>query len=104
MKKHHIILTSTANRLCMMLLPWRKDENLRLPMRLFNSFDIFQQEVSELKAGLQICKDYPNNLLLISKENFGQHLKQLEQALTQLPKTSLINALEKIFCKTESKY
>src|SRR5688572_21391744 len=43
---YHILLTPKASRLCTVVLPWGKYEYLRLPIRLCNSFDIFQEKMS----------------------------------------------------------
>ena len=102
---YHILLTPNASRLCMVVLPWGIYEYLRLPMGLCNSPDIFQKNMSELMAGLEFCRAYLDDLLIISKGDFEQHLKQLEQALTQLSEAGLkINASKSHFCQTELEY
>lgn len=74
-------------------------------MGLCNSPDIFQEKMSELMAGLEFARAYLDDLLIISKGNFDQHLEQLEQALTQLSEASLkINASKSSFCQAELKY
>jgi hypothetical protein len=49
---YHILLTPWLSSLCTIVLPWGKYEYLHLPMGLFISPDIFQENVSSLMAGL----------------------------------------------------
>ena len=81
---YHILLTPNASRLCTVVLPWGKYEYLRLPMGLCNSPSIFQEKMSELMVGLEFVRAYHDDLLLITKGDFNEHLIQLEQALTRL--------------------
>ena len=102
---YHILLTPNASRLCTVVLPWGKYEYLRLPMGLCNSPNIFQEKMSELMVGLEFARAYLNDLLLITKGDFDEHLVQLEQALTRLPEAGLkINASKSSFCQTEHEY
>ena len=90
---YHILLTPKASRLYTVVLPWDKYVYLRFPMGLYNSPDIFQEKVSELMMGLEFARAYLDDLLLITKGDFNEHLVQLEQALTRLSEAGLkINA------------
>src|SRR5687768_8029384 len=72
-------------------------------MRLCNSPVIFQEKMSGLMTGLDFARAYCDNLLLITKGNFNEHVVQLEQALMQLSEARLkINASK--FCQTELEY
>src|SRR5688572_13986952 len=102
---YHLLLTPNASRLCTVVLPWGKYEYLRLPMGLCNSPDIFQEKMGELMAGLDFARAYLDDLLIISKGDFNQHLDQLEVTLTRLSEAGLrINASKCSFCKTELEY
>jgi len=102
---YHILLTPNASRLCTVVLPWGKYEYLRLPMGLCNSPDIFQEKMSELMAGLEFARAYLDDLLIISKQDFDEHLEQLELAFTRLSEAGFkINAPKSSFCKTELEY
>jgi hypothetical protein len=63
---YHIELTPNSSRMCTIVLPWGKYEYLRLPMGLCNSPDIFQEKISELMAGLEFCRAYIDDLLIVS--------------------------------------
>ena len=102
---YHLLFTPNASRPCTVVLPWGKYEYLRLPMGLCNSPDIFQEKMSELMQGLEFCRAYLDDLLIISKGNLEEHLEQLEKAFTRLSEAGLkVNALKYSFCKTELEY
>ena len=102
---YHLLLTPNASRLCTVVLPWGKYEYLRLPMGLCNSPDIFQEKMGELMAGLDFARAYLDDLLIISRGDFDEHLEQLEQALTRLAEAGLkINASKGSLCRAELKY
>src|SRR6185369_12661947 len=82
-----------------------KYEYLRLPMGLCNSPDIFQEKMGELMSGLDFARAYLDDLLIISKGSFEEHLDQLEQALTRLAEAGLkINASKSSLCRAELEY
>src|SRR5687768_11549130 len=55
--------------------------------------------------GLKFTRAYLDNLLLITKGNFDEHLNQVEQALTRLSEAGLkITASKSAFCQTELEY
>jgi hypothetical protein len=55
--------------------PGGKYEYLRLPMRLYNSPDIFQEKMSELMFGLEFARPCLDDLLVVLKDTFESHLK-----------------------------
>ena len=56
-------------------------------------------------AGLDFARAYLDNLLIISKGGFEEHLEQLEAALTRLSEAGLkINASKSSLCKAELEY
>src|SRR5687768_13985202 len=102
---YHLSLTPNVSWLCTVVLPWGKYEYLRLPMGLCNSPDIFQEKMSELMIGLEFARAYFNNLLIISKTDFNEHLEHLEVALNRFSEADLkINASKCSFCKAELEY
>ena len=102
---YHLILTPNSSRLCTIVLPWGKYEYLRLPMGLCNSPDIFQEKVNELIDGLEFARAYIDDLLVISKQSFEEHLEYLEQVFTRLSEAGLkINAVKSSFSTTQLEY
>ena len=56
-------------------------------------------------AGLKLCRTYTDDLLIISRGNFDQHLEHLEQVLTWLVEAGLkIIATKSLFCRSKLKY
>jgi hypothetical protein len=81
---YHIELNPHAKQLCKILLPWGKYEYQCLPMGLCNSPDIFQEKMSCLKANLEYVRAYIDDLLIITKGNYLEHLQKLATVLTRL--------------------
>ena len=76
-----------------------------MPMGLCNSPDIFQEKMSNLIVGLEFARAYLDNLLIISKIDFDEHLRHLDIALDRLSGARLrVNASKCAFCKTELEY
>ena len=102
---YHIELTPNSKRLCTIVLPWGKYEYQRLPMGLCNSPDIFQEKMSSLMAGLEFVRAYIDDLLIISKTTWDDHLTKLETVLKRLKKAGLkVNAKKSFFGKQELEY
>ena len=102
---YHIELTPNASRLCTVVLPWGKYEYLRLPMGLCNSPDIFQEKMSDLMQGLEFARAYLDDLLVISKNSFEEHLAHLEKVFTRLQEAGLkVNVTKSHFCTDELEY
>ena len=102
---YHIRLSPASSKLCTVIFPWGKYEYLRLPMGLTNSPDIFQEKMSELVQDLEFARAYLDDLLVISKDSFEEHLKFLEQALTRLSEAGLkVNISKSTFCKHDLEY
>ena len=74
-------------------------------MGLCNSPNIFQEKMGELMAGLDFARAYLDDLLILSRGSFDEHLDQLEQALTRLAEAGLkINASKSSLCREELEY
>jgi len=71
---YHIELTPNSSALCTIILPWGKYEYLKLPMGLANSQDIFQEKMGDLFANLENIQAYIDNLLVLTKGNWEDHL------------------------------
>ena len=86
---YHIRLDADARKLCTIILPWGKYEYQRLPMGVASSADIFQEKMSELMHGLEFVRAYTDDLLVLTKNSFDDHLDKLELALTRLGEAGL---------------
>lgn len=102
---YHIELHPFSSQLCTFVLPWGKYEYTRLPMGLCNSPDIFQEKMSELMAGLEFVKVYIDDLLVLTKGDFEDHLVCLGRVLDRIAQAGLkVNATKSFFARGELEY
>jgi hypothetical protein len=102
---YHIELTPNSKALCTIVLPWGKYEYQRLPMGLVNSSDIFQEEMSGLMADLEYVRTYIDDLLVLTRGSFEDHLQKLDVVLQRLKKAGLqVNAKKSFFARHELEY
>ena len=86
---YHIRLDPESRKLCILIFPWGNYEMQCLPMGLCNSPDIFQEKMSELMEGLEYVCTYIDDLLIISKDLFEDHLSKVGAILERLRKAGL---------------
>ena len=86
-------------------MPWGKYEYQRLPMGLCNSPDIFQEYMGELLGDLEHVRAYIDDLLIISKGTYEDHLQKLDEVFERLQKAGVkVNAVKSAFGKTKLEY
>ena len=66
-------------------------------MGIFNSQEIFQEKINEMFCGFEFIRTYINYLLIITKGDWSDHLKKLEQVLKSLKDNGLKCNIEKSF-------
>ena len=67
--------------------------------------DIFQDKMSALVAHLEFARVYIDDLLVLSKETFKDHLEKLDKVLHLIEKAGLkCNADKCTFCATQVEY
>ncbi len=102
---YHIELSPNSKRLCTVVTPWGKYECQRLPMGLCNSPDIFQEKMSTLMEGLEFVRTYIDDLLVLTKKTWQDHLKKLDAVLERIQNAGLkINARKSFFGRSELEY
>ena len=102
---YHIELSPDSKKLCTIVLPWGKYEYQRLPMGLCNSPDIFQEKMGNLMQDLEYVRAYIDDLLVITKGDWADHLTKLEQVLVRLQEAGLkVNAKKSFFGRAELEY
>jgi Reverse transcriptase (RNA-dependent DNA polymerase) len=102
---YHIELSPHAKQPCTIVLPWGKYEYQCLPMGLCNSPDIFQEKMSCLMANLEYLQAYIDDLLIITKGTYLEHLQKLATILTELQQAGLkVNANKPWFAQEELEY
>ena len=98
-------LDGDAQRICTIILPWGKYSYLRLPMGIAGSPDIFQEKMSGLMESLEYVRTYLDDLLVITKSSYGDHLEKLRVVLTKLQDANLkVNAAKSTFAMAEVEY
>ena len=74
-------------------------------MGLCNSPDIFQEKMSDLMCNLEFARAYLDDLLVISKGTYAEHLEHLEIGLARLSEAGLkVNVIKSSFCRPELEY
>ena len=73
-----------ANNLCTIILPWLKYRYKRLSMGVSNSLDIFQERMNRIFRGFEFIRAYIDDLLIITKSDWSDHLEKLERTLRKL--------------------
>jgi ribosome-interacting GTPase 1 len=102
---YHIELNPDSKKYCTIVMPFGKYEYQRIPMGLCNLPDIFQEKMSELMEGLDFVRTYIDDLLVITKESFDDHLEKLDLVLQRLEDTGLkVNGNKSFFACTELEY
>ena len=92
---YHIELSPESKKLCTIVLPWGKYEYQRLPMGLCNSPDIFQEKMNTLMGDLEYVRAYIDDLLILTKGTFLDHLQKLSEVFLRLQQAGLkVNAKE----------
>ena len=65
-------------------------------MGVCNSPDIFQENISELFDGFNMVRNYIDDVIVITKYNYEDHLKALDGVLQRLAEAGLKVNAEKI--------
>jgi hypothetical protein len=78
---YHIKLDPDAQNYCTIITQWGCLSYLRMPMGVSSSADIFQERMSELMRGLDFVRCYIDDVLMVSKNSFLDHLFKLDEVL-----------------------
>ena len=102
---YHIELSPASKELCTLVFPFGKFEMQRLPMGLCNSPDIFQEKMANLMDGLDFVRTYIDDLLVLTKGSFEDHLEKLDLVFERLKRAGLkVNAKKSFFARAELEY
>jgi hypothetical protein len=100
-----IRLDPDAQKLRTIVTHFGKYQQLRLPMGISFSPDIFQEKVSALIQHLNFVRTYLYDLLVILCSTFEDHLEKMECVLKMLSDKGLrVNAENFTFCADEIEY
>ena len=84
-----IRIIEKASNPCKIILTRGKYRYKHLPMWVSNSPDIFQEKMNEIFSGFEFIQAYINDLLIITKGDWFDHLDKLELTHKILKKTGL---------------
>ena len=100
-----IRLDPDAQKICTIVLPWGKYSYQRLPMGISGSPDFFQEKMTNLMRALEYVRTYIDDLLIITKDTYDDHLNKVEEVLRRLQKAGLrINVNKSSFALHEIEY
>ena len=87
------------------ILPFGKYQYAKLPMGLSISADIFQQEMSKLFADMEHVLVYIDEILVVTKSTFKDHMDKLQAVLAWLQSRGMqLNAAKSFFAATKLDY
>ena len=102
---YHIRLSENVSNLCTIILPWGKYCYKHLPMGVSNSPDIFKQVMNDLFCGFKFICTYIDEILVLTKVDWTDHVQNLELTLNKLKGELLKCNIEKsFFGQTEMEY
>ena len=102
---YHVRLDPDSRKLCAIILPWGKFEHQRLPQGICNGPDIFQEKMMELFDGMEFVRAYIDDLLILTKGSYEEHLEKLEAVLMRIQEAGLkVNATKSFFARGELEY
>jgi hypothetical protein len=79
---YHIELNPDSKKYCTIVMPFGKYKYQRILMGLCNLPDsLFQEKMSELMEGLDFVRTYIDDILVIYKKSFDDHLEKLDLVL-----------------------
>ena len=69
------------------ILPWGKYQYKKMPMGLSISADVFQNQMTKLFEGLDFVLVYIDDVLIVTKGDFKDHLEKVDVVLTRMKKS-----------------
>ena len=102
---YHVRLDPDSRKLCTIILPFGKFEYQRLPQGLCNGPDVFQEKMMELFDGIEYVRAYIDDLLVLTKSDYKDHLEKLRIVLQRLREAGLkVNVTKSYFARGELEY
>ena len=94
---YHINISNLASNLCTIILPWEKYQYKRLPMKVSNSLVIFQEKINKMFRGFEFIQAYIDEMLIITKGDWSDHLENLELTLQKIEDNRLKCNIKNLF-------
>jgi hypothetical protein len=102
---YNIRLSDDAKKICTITTPFGKYEYNRLPMGVSIAPDIFQDRICQLFEDLESVRKFIDDLLVVTKGSYEEHLAELDEVFTRLSKAGLKCKIDKCyFCQPEIEY
>ena len=89
MRYYSLQLAQAVKKYCVIKLPWGKYYYKVLPMELIISTDVFQEELGNLFLDCKFLLVHINDLLVLTKGTFKDHLEKVDIAFTKLQGTGM---------------
>ena len=86
---YHIRLSTEASHMCTIITEFGKYRYKRLPMGVTCSPDIFQSKIYDLLGDIEGLKAYIDDILIVDKGTFKEHLDKLEEIFRRCQKINL---------------
>jgi len=102
---YHLELSPETMEICTVVFPFGKFRYSRLPMGASAAPDVFQARMGMLFQELEYVRVYIDDLLVITGDDFDDHLQKLGIVLQRLSDKGLqVNAAKSNFCALEVDY
>ena len=102
---YHLSLDRESSEMCTIVTEFGKFRYKRLPMGVSCAPDIFQSKMNGLLGDIEGVRAYLDDILILSKSNYTDHLVQVEQVFDRMQKAGLkINAGKSHFGINEVEY
>jgi len=92
---YHIRLSPEAQDMCTIVTEFSLFKYKRLPMGVSRSPDIFQSKIFNLIGDIEGTKAYIDDILVVKKGSFEEHLEQLDEVFRRCKKAGLKMNAEK---------
>ena len=87
------------------ILPFGKFQYKKMPMGLKISVDVFQREMTKLFSNLDVILIYIDDILVVTKGDFQDHLEKLQIVLERFRKQGMqLNGKKSYFATQEVEY
>ena len=71
-------IKKSMQKYLVIIIPWGKYVYLKMPMGLDIPADVYRWELSRLFQGITFVPVYINDILIITKETFEQHIEAVK--------------------------
>ena len=100
-----MIMKERVRKYLTIILPWGKYRYKKMPMGLIISADVFQREMTKLFSGLDYVMVYIDDVLVVTKGTYQDHLEKLKTVLERMRSKGIqLEPKKSYFCQTQVEY